>query len=226
MRCIIFLVLITYFFTNNLYPHALHYKKIKLLKYSIFFNNDLVGEHTFNFDIKDNKFFVKENGFFKITKFGVDLINYKTESQSIYNGNQLIKFVSKTIQNDKKKYAYINLSNQHLNIDGSSFRGKTDQNTPLSSFWNHDILTKNKQISSISGSLNDYTVKFLGKKTIKIKNKIYEANNFHIFSNDNKKMKDKKINIKLWYSEIDYLWLKASYEKIGTWEYRLEDVKY
>ena len=105
-------------------------------------------------------------------------------------------------------------------------RGKTDQNTPLSSFWNHDILTKNKQISSISGSLNDYTVKFLGKKTIKIKNKIYEANNFHIFSNDNKKMKDKKINIKLWYSEIDYLWLKASYEKIGTWEYRLEDVKY
>ena len=64
------------------------------------------------------------------------------------------------------------------------------------------------------------------KKTIKIKNKIYEANNFHIFSNDNKKMKDKKINIKLWYSEIDYLWLKASYEKIGTWEYRLEDVKY
>ena len=39
-------------------------------------------------------------------------------------------------------------------------------------------------------------------------------------------MKDKKINIKIWYNIEDLLWVKASYEKLGIWEYRLEDVKY
>ena len=33
----------------------------------------------------------------------------------------------------------------------------------ISSLWNHEIVTKDKQISSISGRINNQKVKFLGK---------------------------------------------------------------
>ncbi len=53
----------------------------------------------------------------------------------------------------------------------------------ISSLSNHEIVTKNKQISSESGRIIDQKVKFLGKKKIPINNTAFETLNFHIFSN-------------------------------------------
>ena len=39
-------------------------------------------------------------------------------------------------------------------------------------------------------------------------------------------MKEKKINIKIWYDVETLIWLKASYEKLGKWEYRIETLEY
>ena len=226
MKRLFLLILIFFLFNNKLYSHVTHYEKIKLLKYNIYFNDDLVGNHIFNFKKKGNKLEVSEKGFFKVSKFGIDLMKYETKSKSIYEGNQLIKYDSNTMQNDKEKFVSIKFSDNNLDIVGSSFKGKIEPKVPLSSLWNHELVKQNKQISSVSGSINNYKVKFLGKKKIFNKNKSYETLNFHIFSDDQKKMKDKKINIKIWYNIEDLLWVKASYEKLGIWEYRLEDVKY
>ena len=87
----------------------------------------------------------------------------------------------------------------------------------VSSWWNHEIVTKNRQISSVSGRIIDQKVKFLGKKEITIDNKIFKTLNFHVFSNDDKPMKDKKINIKIWYDIDTLIWTKASYQKLGNW---------
>ena len=123
-------------------------------------------------------------------------------------------------------YTNIKATDNILKIQGSSFNGQTDKDSIISSWWNHEIVTKNKQISSVSGRVMDQKVKFLGKKKIIIKNKNYNAINFHIISDDEKKIDDKKLNIKIWYNSDNLIWLKASYEKFGTWEYRLEEVKY
>ncbi len=214
------------FFSTNLLAHVKHYNKIKFLKYDLYFNNELIGYHTFNFKKNDDLIQIIGKGKFKVSKMGIDLINYVTSSESIYRGNQLIKFTSKTNQNDKKKYVNVILLNNHLNIDGSSFKGKTKKETLLSSLWNHEIVTKKEQISAISGRINKQKVKFLGKKKIDIVGKSFETINFHIFSDDNKPMKEKKINIKIWYDINTLIWIKASYEKFGQWEYRLADIKY
>ena len=214
------------FFTVHSLAHVKHYKKVKHLKYSIFLNNELIGYHTFDFSEKNEKFIVNGAGSFKVSKLGINLMKYKSISQAIYKENQLIKFNSRTTQNDKKKYVKIELKENTLNIEGSSFKGETDTNSIISSWWNHEIVTKNKQISSVSGRIIDQKVKFLGKKKITVNNKVFETLNFHIFSNNSKAMKDKKLNIKIWYDADTLLWVKASYEKLGKWEYRISEVQY
>tara|TARA_B100000700_G_scaffold212327_1_gene233451 strand:+ start:412 stop:1095 length:684 start_codon:yes stop_codon:yes gene_type:complete len=214
------------FFTVHSLAHVKHYKKVKHLKYSIFLNNELIGYHTFDFSEKNEKFIVNGAGSFKVSKLGINLMKYKSISQAIYKENQLIKFNSRTTQNDKEKYVKIELNKNSLNVHGSSFKGKTEKNIMISSLWNHEIVTKNKQISSVSGRIIDQKVKFLGKKKITVNNKVFETLNFHIFSNNSKAMKDKKLNIKIWYDADTLLWVKASYEKLGKWEYRISEVQY
>jgi len=221
---ILFLYIV--FFSTNLFAHVKHYKKIKFLKYDLYFNNELIGYHTFSFKEIDDLIQINGKGSFKVSKMGIDLINYTTSSESIYRGNQLIKFTSKTNQNDKKKYVNIKLINNNLIIDGSSFKGETNKKTLLSSLWNHEIVTKKEQISAISGRIIKQKVKFLGKKKIDIGDKSFETINFRIFSDDNKPMDKKKINIKIWFDINTLIWIKASYEKFGQWEYRLADIKH
>jgi len=221
---LIFISLI--FFSYNSLAHVKHYKKIKHLKYNLFFNNELIGHHTFDFLKKDGTLEVNGAGSFKISKLGIELMKYATSSQAIYRENRLIKFNSTTTQNDKKKYVKIESKENTLNIDGSSFKGETDRDSIISSWWNHEIVTKNKQISSVSGRIIDQEVRFLGKKKVTISNKVFETLNFHIFSNDNKPMKEKKLNIKIWYDVETLIWVKASYEKLGNWEYRISKVEY
>jgi len=220
---LIFIYLI--FLTTSSLAHVEHYNKIKYLKYNLFLNNELIGHHTFDFVKKNGILEVNGMGSFKVSRLGIDLIKYTTNSQAIYRENQLVKFNSTTIQNDKKKYVNIESRGNFLNIDGSSFKGKTDKNSIISSWWNHEIIKRNKQISSVSGRIMEQKVKFLGKKKITINNKVFEALNFHIFSDDNKPMKEKKINIKIWYDVKTLIWIKASYDKLGKWEYRIESIE-
>ena len=219
------LIFFTYNFSNSS-AHVKHYNKIKYLKYNLFLNNELIGYHVFDFKKKDKTLEVNGGGSFKVSKLGIELMKYITSSQAIYQDNQLIKFNSETTQNNKKKYVKIELKENTLNIDGSSFKGETNKDSMVSSWWNHEIVTKNKQISSVSGRIIEQKVRFLGKKKITIDNKTFETLNFHIFSNDNKPMKEKKLNIKIWYDSETLLWLKASYEKLGKWEYRIAEPKY
>ena len=89
------LVFIILFFTINLASsHVSHYKKVKFLKYGLFFNNKLIGNHIFNFKEEGNLFYVNSKGNFKVDKLGVVLMDYKTESEEVYKNGQLIKYSS------------------------------------------------------------------------------------------------------------------------------------
>ena len=219
---VVFSILIL--FTNTLSAHVNHYSQIKYLKYNIYFNNVIIGYHTFDFTKKDQILEVKGEGRFKLTKLGIDVMNYKTHSRAIYKNNQLIEFKSETIQNDKKKYTNIKATDNSLKIQGSSFNGQTDKDSVISSWWNHEIVTKSKQISAVSGRVLDQKVEFLGKNKIKISDKEYNALHFLILSDDNKPLNKKKLNINVWYDSKTLLWIKSSYEKLGKWEYRLKTV--
>ena len=220
------ILIILLFSFNYASSHVDHYKKVKFLKYGLFFNDKLIGNHFFSFKKDGNLFYVSSNGNFKIDKLGVVLMNYKTESEEVYKNSQLIKYSSKTTQNDKKRFANIILNKKNkLYIDGSSFKGETDNKSIVGSWWNHEIVKNSKQISPISGRVIKQKVKFLGKENILINGKKYNALHFHFFSDDDKPPKKKKLNMHVWYDSKTLLWVKASYDKIGKWEYRLIEVR-
>ena len=155
-----------FLFLSKANSHVSHYSELEFLKYDIYFNNKLIGNHIYRFENSNGLIKVLSKGSFKITKLGIDLMDYKTQSSAIYKENKMINFNSETLQNDKKKYVKIayNIIKKTYSIDGSSFNGDTDGNSIISSLWNHEILLKKRQISSISGSVNSQKVNFKGKK--------------------------------------------------------------
>ena len=118
---------------------------------------------------------------------------------------------------DKEKDKFI--------IDGSSYKGDAAKNMKIGTWWNHEIVKNSKQISPISGRIIKQKVKFLGKKNISINGKNYNALHFHFLSDDDKPPKKKKLNMHVWYDSKKLLWIKASYDKLGRWEYRLMEVR-
>ena len=217
---LIFFIII--FLNSSSLSHVSHYKNIKLLKYGLFLNDQLIGTHIFKFSKANDILMVKTKGFFKVDKFGVTLMNYQNESQEYYKNDKLIKFRSKTKQNDKEKYVNIDINEKKVVIiDGSSYKGEIDNNFIIGSWWNHQIIKNSKQISPISGRIIHQKVNFLGKKKVLVNEKEYNALSFHFLSDDDKPINKKKLNMKIWYDAKTLLWIKASYEKLGTWEYRL-----
>ena len=153
-------------------------------------------------------------------------MDYKTESEEVYKSGQLIKYNSKTFQNDKEKFAKVILKEKNkLYVEGSSYKGETESTSMIGSWWNHEIVKNSKQISPISGRIIKQKVKFLGKESISVNNKNYNALHFHFLSDDNKPANKKKLNMHVWYDSETLLWIKASYDKIGKWEYRLTEVR-
>ena len=221
------LILVVFLFTFNFASgHVLHYKKVKFLKYGLFLNNELIGSHIFNFKQDGDYFYVKSKGDFKIDKLGVVLMDYKTESEEVYKNGQLVKFSSKTNQNKKEKFAKIILNEKNkLYIDGSSHKGEIENTSLVGSWWNHEIVKNSKQISPISGRIINQKVRFLGKQNVLINEKKYSALHFHFLSDDNKPAKKKKLNIHVWYDSETLLWIKATYNKLGKWEYRLIETR-
>ena len=115
---------------------------------------------------------------------------------------------------DKKK--------RDLLIDGSSYKGRAPKDNIVGTWWNHEIVKANAQISAISGRVIEQNVKFLGKENIELNGKTYKALHFKFLSSDETLPDNKKLNTDIWYDSKSLIWLKAQFVKQGNWEYRLK----
>ena len=207
--------------------HVDHYASFKYLEYELFRNNKLIGSHKYDFLRENDLLSVKSEVNFKISKLGVDLYKYYAKSDEIYKENKFFQFSSRTIQNKKERYVDIkvNLSADKLIIDGSSYKGSASTDSIVGTWWNHEIIKAKQQISAISGRIIEQNVTFVGKEKIKIDDKSYDALHFNFKSSDENLPDSKKLNTNIWYDEKTLLWLKASFDKSGHWEYRLKKFK-
>ena len=222
MRTYISLVIfIIFVLSSKAYSHVQHYKDLKFLKYGLYFNGKLIGNHTFKFEQKGEFLYVYGSGNFNVNKLGVTLFDFKTVSEEVFKKGRLFKYTSKTIQNEKEKFSNVQIKKNKLLINGSSFKGETENDLMVGTWWNHEIIKFSKQISPISGRLLPQKVTFLGKKDIKINNRSYKTLHFHFLSNDELPINKKKLNMNIYYDVKSLLWLKSSYQKFGEWEYRL-----
>ena len=188
----------------------------------IFRNDKLIGINNFYFSKENNLMKVKNIVQFKISIAGIDLMKVDSESAGIYKDDMLIKFNSKTKQNDKDKFVNLYLDQNQFIIDGSSFNGKTSSDYIIGNYWNHSMVKSEAQISPLSGSVKKQKVKFLGKENITLYGNNYSTLHFKILSSEDLP-DDKKINLDIWYDEKTLLLLKVSYQKLGLWEYRLKN---
>ena len=202
--------------------HVTHYQQFKSIEMEIFRNDKLIGINNFYFSKENNLMKVKNIVQFKISIAGIDLMKVDSESAGIYKDDMLIKFNSKTKQNDKDKFVNLYLDQNQFIIDGSSFKGKTSSDYIIGSYWNHSVVKSEAQISPLSGSVKKQKVKFLGKENITLYGNNYSTLHFKILSSEDLP-DDKKINLDIWYDEKTLLLLKVSYQKLGLWEYRLKN---
>tara|TARA_Y100001970_G_scaffold115090_1_gene143448 strand:+ start:1798 stop:2478 length:681 start_codon:yes stop_codon:yes gene_type:complete len=223
----IILSIIIFTITTNAWTHVEHYTKFNYLEYELFRNNKSIGYHKYDFFRENQILKIKSEVNFKITKLGVDLYKYYALSEETYKNNRFIQFSSNTNQNKKEKYVKIKLdpSEKHLNIDGSSYKGKANLNAIIGTWWNHEIVKSPSQISAISGRIIDQKVTFVGKETVTINGKTFETLRFNFKSSDETLPNDKKLNTDIWYDEKTYLWIKAAFDKSGYWEYRIKTYK-
>ena len=201
--------------------HVQHYDNLNRIEFDIFRNDKHIGKHIFSFKKSNDELSVESEINFKIKKLGVVLYRYHVKGTEYFKEDKLVKFNSKTNQNGKKKYVNIELENEELVIDGSSFKGKVPTDYLLGTWWNHSIVNAEAQISAVSGRIIKQKVTFLGKEDIEIGNNTYKTLHFNFSSTDNKLGKDKKLNTDVWYEEKTLNWVKASFNKSGRWEYKL-----
>jgi hypothetical protein len=227
MKKIILSITILFLFSHNATSHVDHYQNFEYLEYELFRNNKLIGYHKYDFVRENNNLSIKSEVNFKITKLGVDLYKYYAESNEIYKDSKFFEFSSNTNQNKKEKYVNIsvNAKANELIIDGSSYKGSSSIESIVGTWWNHEIVKAKQQISAISGRIIEQTVTFVGKEKIQIGDTTYNALHFNFKSSDETLPDSKKLNTDIWYDESTLLWLKASFDKTGHWEYRLSKYK-
>ena len=227
MKKFILSIAIFLFATFKSFGHVEHYANFNYLEYELFRNNQSIGYHKFDFKRQGENLSIISEVSFKITKLGVDLYKYFAKSQENYSKGIFNSYSSKTKQNKKNRFVNINIdsTNNSLIINGSSFQGKANKNFIVGTWWNHEIVKAKAQISGISGRIIKQTVTFIGKEEIKIGDKVYKTLRFNFKSSDETLPESKKLDTDIWYEEETYLWVKASFNKSGYWEYRIKTVK-
>ena len=184
MKNFLFSIAIFLLFPIKSFGHVDHYANFDYLEYELFRNNQSIGYHKFDFKRKGEKLSINSEVSFKITKLGVDLYKYFAKSEENYEKGIFKSYFSKTKQNKKDRYVNIEIdsNNQNLIIDGSSYKGKSDKEFIVGTWWNHEIVKAKAQISGISGRIIDQTVTFIGKEELTIENKTYKTLHFNFKS--------------------------------------------
>jgi hypothetical protein len=227
MKKFILSIAIFLLFSFKSFGHVDHYANFNYLEYELFRNNQSIGYHKYDFKREGVNLSIISEVSFKVTKLGVDLYKYFAKSEENYENGVFMSYSSKTKQYKKDRYVNVvsDPTNKELTIDGSSYKGKANNELIVGTWWNHEIVQSKAQISGISGRIIEQKVTFIGKEEVTIGNKTYKTRHFNFKSSDETLPESKRLNTDIWYEEETYLWVKASFNKSGYWEYRLKQFK-
>ena len=204
-----------------------HYNKYNKIEMDILRNGELIGYNYYFFTRNGDETIVTNQIKFSVKLLGATIFQVEGYGEEKYFKNQLISFDSKTLQNDKEKFANLvfDEDNNKFNIKGSSFSGQASTNNIIGNWWNHKILQTDSQISPISGSIKKQIVTFIGKEKIEQYGKTYEVDHFKLTSKDMSLPKDKRLDFDIWYDKKKSIIIKVSYSRMGNWEYRLKSAE-
>ena len=219
------LILIFTLFSSNVLAHMDHYKNYNKIEMDIFRNGELIGYNYYFFTRNGDETIVTNQIKFTVKFLGTTIFQIEGYGEEKYLKDQLISYISKTLQNDKEKFVNLvfNKNKNKFDIKGSSYSGEASINNVIGNWWSHKILQTNSQISPISGSIKEQLVTFVGKEKIEQNGQTYEVDHFKLNSKDMSLPKDKRLDFDIWFDKKNSMIIRVSYSRMGDWEYRLKN---
>ncbi len=219
------LVIIAILFSSNVLAHMGHYKNYNKIEMDIFRNGELIGYNYYFFTRNGDETIVTNQIKFTVKLLGTTIFQIEGYGEEKYLKDQLISYISKTLQNDKEKFVNLvfNKNKNKFDIKGSSYSGEASINNVIGNWWSHKILQTNSQISPISGSIKEQLVTFVGKEKIEQNGQTYEVDHFKLNSKDMSLPKDKRLDFDIWFDKKNSMIIRVSYSRMGDWEYRLKN---
>ncbi len=219
------LVLILMLLSSSVMAHMDHYKKYNKIEMDILRNGELIGYNYYFFKRKDNETTVINQIKFSVKLLGATIFQVDGYGEEKYLNDQLISYVSKTLQNDKEKFVNLifDKDKNKFNIKGSSYSGEASVDNIIGNWWSHKILQTSSQISPISGSIKEQVVIFVGREKIEQNGQIYEVDHFKLKSKDMSLPKNKLLDFDIWFDKKNSMIIRVSYSRMGNWEYRLKN---
>ena len=195
--------------------HIQHHANLNEIKFEIFRNDKKVGYHNIIFNRDKEMLIVRNEIQFEIKKLGISFYKYQSEGTEVYDQDGLLfTFNSKTFDNKKLKYCNIEAQdNKNYLIDGSSYKGTFNKDFAISSYWNHEILKKNTQISGITCKIRNQKVTFLKNESIEVKGQKTKTSVFNIDG--------KGLDTQIWYRKKDMAIVRQILNQKGIWRYEI-----
>jgi hypothetical protein len=221
-KIFILIFFLTYSLSSN--AHMAHYNKFNKIEMEILRDGKVIGYNYYFFKKDGDETIVTNQIKLTVKLFGATIFEIEGFGEEKYNNNKLIYFNSKTLQNDKEKYVNLEFNEQtnEFDIRGSSYNGTASTNNVIGSWWNHQVLQADSQISPISGSIKEQVVTFIGKEKIDLYGKTYEVDRFKLTSKNMSIPKNKRLNFDIWFDKKNSLILKVAYSRLGNWEYKVK----
>ncbi len=197
----------------------LNYIEMEVLR-----NGDVIGFSNYKFSKENTLLKVENETKFKVDVLGVNIFKINSLGTEIYKNNNLVSFESETFQNKKVKYVNLKLSEDKTEylINGSSYKGNATLDNVIGNWWNYKILQTDTQISPLSGSIKKQQVKYIGDEVLEILGRKINSNKFSLKSKNQNIAEDKKLDFIVWMDPSTNIILKVSYERMGSWEYKLK----
>ena len=197
----------------------LNYIEMEVLR-----NGDVIGFSNYKFSKENTLLKVENETKFKVDVLGVNIFKINSLGTEIYKNNNLVSFESETFQNKKVKYVNLKLSEDKTEylINGSSYKGNATLDNVIGNWWNYKILQTDTQISPLSGSIKKQQVNYIGDELLEILGRKINANKFSLKSKNQNIAEDKKLDFIVWMDPSTNIILKVSYERMGSWEYKLK----
>ena len=195
--------------------HIQHHANLNEIKFEIFRNDKKVGYHNIIFSRDKEMLIVKNEIQFDIKKLGISFYKYQSEGTEVYDQDGLLfTFNSKTSDNKKLKYCNIEAQdNKNYLINGSSYKGTLNKDFAISSYWNHEILKKNTQISGITCKIRNQKVTFLKNELIEVKGQATKTSVFNIDGEG--------LDTQIWYRKKDMAIVRQILNQKGIWRYEI-----
>ena len=197
---------------------------LNFIEMEVLRNGDVIGFSNYKFSKENTLLKVENETKFKVDVLGVNIFKINSLGTEIYKNNNLVSFESETFQNKKVKYVNLKLSEdktQYL-INGSSYKGNATLDNVIGNWWNYKILQTDTQISPLSGSIKKQQVNYIGDELLEILGRKINANKFSLKSKNQNIAEDKKLDFIVWMDPSTNIILKVSYERMGSWEYKLK----